>query len=126
MKRRYLAMFALAPALSQCGPPACDPLPPESAPDTTTTVTVTYDWAVYGFCGEAPDEVGIEVDNTGTGVLWIEGDTQATPPGDTVDISWSLENGVPTDTMDITYRADTSTGTELATETYVLADVCGP
>jgi hypothetical protein len=124
MKRRDLALFALAPALSQCAPPACTPEPERPAPTTPTTTAVTYEWTVFGFCGDTPDDIVLEVDNTGTGTLWIEGDTQSTPPGDSVDIWWPLDNGVPTDTMDVTYHADTSTGSELATETYMLADVC--
>jgi hypothetical protein len=125
MKRRYLAVFALAPALSQCGPDGCAPLPVDPDPTTTTTtVAVTYDWDVFGFCGDTPDEISIEVDNIGTGVLWIEGDTQPTPPGEGVEIGWPVDQGVPADAIDVTYHADTSTGNVLATETYTLDDVC--
>jgi hypothetical protein len=126
MKGRYLALFALAPLLSQCAPDGCTPRPGEPGPTTTTTVAVTYDWAVYGFCDDTPDDTLIEIENTGTGTLWIEGDTQSTPPGDSVDIWWPVDNGVPADTMDVTYLVDTSTGSELATETYVLAEMCAP
>jgi hypothetical protein len=131
MKMRYLALFALAPALSQCqpacAPPPAGPAPTTTAEPTTTTAPVTYLWDVGGFCDD--DGVGIEITNTGTGVLWIEGDTQATPPGDAVDLFWPADPDDPTlpaETMDVTYHADTATGAVLATETYDFAAVCGP
>jgi hypothetical protein len=119
-KIRYLAMFALAPALSQCNNGGCAPQPPAPPP------APTYTWDVAGFCD---DDIGVEITNTGTGTLWIEGDTQATPPGDTVDIGWPADpsdESEPADTMTVVYHQDSETGPVVSTETYDLTDVCGP
>jgi len=118
LKGRHLALFAVVPALTQCQP-ACTPTPPGPPPPT-----YTYEPAAY--CDE--DFLGVEIHNTGTGNLWVEGDTEATPPDYYVDIDWPPDPTDPTyaaDSMTVVIHQDTATGAVVGTETYSIEDVCG-
>jgi hypothetical protein len=142
LRKRYLGLLGLPIVMAQCQP-ACTPATPPATtttiargpgggvplpPHPTTTIAeATYDWEVYAFCGETPQDIGVEVTNTGTGMLWIDGQGGIVP-GLTIDIWWPIFPGNndtwdPTETMDVIYRR-ADTGVELATETYALTDVC--